>query len=698
MVVLLAGSRWVLLAGSPLGDDNSAHLAVALHIAALFQAGHSDLWWHQSNLGLPLFAAYQPLPALAMGATIAALQWLVAPVVLFKASILICWALMPAAWYQGARWYGLSTGTAVALGLLTLTVHDPYGIGFGIRSATHRGLYTQHFGLLFLPLFVGSFRRQVDGSGSGAMLPAALYALTAMSHLWVGLYAAIMAGTLLLSAPGRLWPRLRRAAPVGVVAAAMLAWWLVPLILTNSYAGGLPWRREIHNGWPWPATIVRLFTGSVFDAERLPLLTVLVGAGSVVLWRTRHRPAVRHWLLLTAATALLFLGRTNLGSVYDRLPLHGQVNVMRYLTGVHICGLIAAAAALAALSERSRSLLRRAHPAAVAAGGLGIVLLGAADIRSTLQVFDPGAQPFAGLVQHLSDQPDHRLAVHGALGTGSHLHRDLLPSLSGRGQLQSYAHGYHCTLSTYYAEYFDFSPAACGLFDVGSIVARQPLPADFPQDAYAEHWQNERYVVFHPGEDADLGVFSFIDLQGAIEGPDLRAIRQAVRFLAVPAFASGVLPRVGTHGEDTVTVTGAAGRARPWSVAEAPALLASLVPDSPAQHPAAVVRHTERGLSGYTAQVDVSGTAPRWLLLKVNMFPWWHATVGGQAVAIVHAAPNFMAVQVPPGTHEVVFDYRNPPLQKLGALISLLLLGAALATGVRTVSRGRRSPLPESAA
>ena len=136
-------------------------------------------------------------------------------------------------------------------------------------------------------------------------------------------------------------------------------------------AGGVPhrlvWARR--PCWPWPATLVRLFTDSVFDDERLPLLTVLVGAGAVVLWRTRHRPAVCHWLLLTAATALLFLGRTNSGSVYDRLPLHGQVNVMRYPTGVHICGLIAAA--LAALSERSRPLLRRAHPAAVAAGGLG---------------------------------------------------------------------------------------------------------------------------------------------------------------------------------------------------------------------------------------------------------------------------------------------------------------------------------------
>ena len=60
----------------------------------------------------------------------------------------------------------------------------------------------------------------------------------------------------------------------------------------------------------------------------------------------------------------------------------------------------------------------------------------------------------------------------------------MLPWLSQRGQLQSYAHGYHTTLSTYYAEYFDFSPVACDLYDIGSVVARNPVPDSFPDEVY----------------------------------------------------------------------------------------------------------------------------------------------------------------------------------------------------------------------
>ena len=98
---------WIFSPKIPFGDDNSAHYAVAIHISEIIKEGTTDLWWHQSNLGVPLFAAYQPLPSLFIGTSIALLGDFVHPISLFKGSIIFIWSCMPFTWYLGFRWYGL---------------------------------------------------------------------------------------------------------------------------------------------------------------------------------------------------------------------------------------------------------------------------------------------------------------------------------------------------------------------------------------------------------------------------------------------------------------------------------------------------------------------------------------------------------------------------------------------------------------
>ena len=113
-----------------------------------------------------------------------------------------------------------------------------------------------------------------------------------------------MASTMLIVSRDDVLVRVRKTAAVGVFSSLLLAWWLVPLILTNDYAGGLPWMREMHNGWPWRTTAERFWTGDIFDYTRWPLLTVLVTLGSMVLVRRFRDLRVQHWLLLTAVTML----------------------------------------------------------------------------------------------------------------------------------------------------------------------------------------------------------------------------------------------------------------------------------------------------------------------------------------------------------------------------------------------------------
>lgn len=665
-----------------------------MHVADVIQEGESNLWWHQSNLGVPLFAAYQPLPTMAMGCLIAFLGDILLPISMFKLSILLVWACMPVAWYRGARWYGLSVHFSVVLGLLTLLIHDPYGIGFGIRSATHRGLYTQHFGLLFLPLFVGAFRRLLISKDIRPLFVALIFSLTTMSHLWVGLYAVIVAVLLALLHPKRLIDRYKEMGVFVLTVVVLISWWMVPLLQTNHYAGGLPWLHQMHNGWPLIKTFSMFFGGDIFDFSRSPVLTFFVVVGAALLIVQHKNKAVQHWFALSAITMVFFLGRTNWGELYNLLPLHRQVNVMRYLTGVHICGLVAATYSLICL----RTILIGWFPVRgfVLFGVVlsCLVLYSTADIHKTLRLFYDRQPNFLSLVSHLKTRPDNRIAVHGSLGTGSHFHRDMLPWLAQRGQLQSYAHGYHTTLSTYYAEYFDFSPVACDLYDVGSIVARNPVPKSFPTDAYEEIWKNEIYSVFHSQQSTPSRMFSVVYTQGAIIGPSFRDLRPAVRHLSVPAYAKGFLPRVIVDEElSHVVVENGNGARTEWSTGRATDIIDGFNKNLPIPGHVTLENY-ERGLASYSIDVVINDTEKKkpakvqpMLLIKTNMFPWWHAYVDEKEAPIVHVAPNFMAIPLPSTSANVRFAFVNPWWQKLGALVCLLLMvGIILDKLVRTRS------------
>lgn len=668
--VVAVGAPWALNGEYPFGDDNSAHFSVAMHIAALIEQGESNAWWHHSNLGVPLFAAYHPLPAIGMGAVVALVGGVVEPVVLFKLSILVCWALMPAAWARGGRMLGLKPSAALVLGVLTLAVHDPDSIGFGVRSSVFRGLYTQHFGLLILPLAVGHVWRSMQDHARFTLRPAVLFAALLMSHLWVGLYGAICIAVLVVAEPVLALRRFRRLVPVAALSFCVVSPWLLPLLMTNDYAGGLPWRRQLHEGWVWGDTVARLLSGQIFDYGRPMWLTIGVLVGSVLLLVRVRSPMPRRWLLLTATTGALFLGRTNLGAAYDLLPMHSQVNVMRYITGVHICGLLAASAIGPAVVGVARRFggLRAAH------GALGLLLMGLLGavydgVQGTLQTFDAQRPAYGELVKALREGPDRRFAVHEALGTGSHFHRDLLPLLADRGQLQSYAHGYHCTLSTYYAEYFDFSPAAAAVFGIGSVVAKHPIPEDFPFDVWPEVWRNGSYSIHELVNSDAADLVSFVDVHGTIEGPSFRSLRPIIKRLAVPAFARGFVPEIAMNTAIKVPgVVDGSGRRHDWRSARLFDAIGA--PERGSDEPRGEILESSRGLSFYAVRVRSMRDSAH-LMLKVNAFPWWSASVDGVEVPIRHVAPNFMAVAIPSGEHVVRWEYTNPWWQKLGAVVSV---------------------------
>jgi hypothetical protein len=708
LMVWIAGWEWVWSPEAPYGDDNSAHMALMMHIAELWRAGEADLWWNQSNLGLPLFLAYQPLAGLASGTgaymfDLAGADSTAADIIFYKATIVGLWSLAPLAWYAGSRWLGMSRGESLMTALAALVVRDVFDVGFGWTAAVYGGLYTQNWGVVLFPLTVGAFYRWVIRERGSMVLPVAMFVVTSLAHLFVGMYAGIATLLMFFVRPGEWRRTVPRGLAVWLSAIALISWWLVPLLAHNDLAGGLPWKSNYYNGWgPWQ--MARHITGGqVFDAGRPRIMTVAVAIGGVLVWQHRDNDWARWLMMLVPVTLVLWMGRTTWGAWYGLLPMHEQVNVMRYINGIHACGFWLAGVALASLWRwlhddvlprfTSEPVQSWTFIAITLVAISGFVCWRGLSMQSRLKTFDQHQPNVQALVDHLRDDPpaehEHRFAADAHLNTTPHFYRDLLPALTDRGQLQSYALGYHATLSTYYAEYIEWTDHWFRLFNVSELVARSPVDAD-RVDGFDKTFDRGPFAVYRvPGAD-DWGYFDFVRTPMTIEG-DYHRIRRAVRPLAPRLFRDGRLARLTgptassrAAGGPVVRIEdGPTARFETRSVGD----WVDATVDTTASRPTSTVIQESRGLTSYSARVEVQDPRDS-LLLKVNVAPYWHATVDGDSVEIDHVTPNFMAIDVPEGSHRVRFEYRNPAYQKVGFIgMLLVLMGWGLLARVRSSQR-----------
>jgi uncharacterized membrane protein YfhO len=97
--------------------------------------------------------------------------------------------------------------------------------------------------------------------------------------------------------------------------------------------------------------------------------------------------------------------------------------------------------------------------------------------------------------------------------------------------------------------------------------------------------------------------------------------------------------------------------------------------DNPADQ-ARITQYTPNRL-----ELTVANAEPGWLVLSEVWYPGWTATLDGAPAPIIQADYLLRAVQVGPGTHTLVMEFRSRPLligQIISGITALLVLLAGL--------------------
>jgi hypothetical protein len=702
----VAFQAWLLLPElsrpvHPLNDD-AFHIAAAEHVREELRTQPSqalDPWFSYWSLGYPVLHAYQPLASFAT----AALGLFTSEAgfsALFQGLKLLLLLAFPLCVYAGARWLELDEGAALGAAAVAPLVSTDglYGLEYGSYLWRGSGLYTQLWAMDMLPLAIGRSWSALRGR-AGAPGAAALLALTLLAHTIYGYVAVVsfaLAACLLLRSTGARTV-LRRAAPVLALSGAMVAFFVVPMLLDAGAINHSRWEPA----WKWDSyghewVLSHLARGELFDHARLPVLTVLLVLGLILSLRRSAGSGARFAGVGLLVWLALYCGRPTWGALLVLAGISADVPLHRLIGAVHLYGILLSGIALGLGS----AWLARRRPAVRWAGFAAVLLL-----------LEPPVTERAGFVrQGLVWLHASEAAVQAAAPDLAALRRRL-----AEGQAVQPGRIYPGLAARWGG---DFKVGDVRLFDflslwrldaVAFLFHAMSLPSDimveFDEDRPADYDALDvRYVVMDsrrtpPSFLLPLARCGRFQIYG---GPSTGRVgigtlgfvfsgRRGEVYDVASAWLKSELPAARTYG--LIAGEDAGRRGLP--------LLHRWDPLPPAAKAAAAafaggsVLAVRRDGDDWTADVDLA--APSVIVLKETFHPGWRVEVDGRAVPALHVTPGFVAAETTTGRHCVAFRYRPGGL-KVGlfvlALAAPLLWLAAPASWrhSRPTSPGARLP------
>ncbi len=665
-------------------NDGTVHRSMIWWAEQRWSSGHLPLdgWYPQLALGSSRFHHYQSLPHVLTGllaipiGSDAAYSW----------TLYLGLALWPISVFAGGRLLGLGRWRSAAAALVSPLIASAPTLGYEWGSYAWRGYgtWTQLWGMWFLPLAWGFGYRAVVKGRSYAWATLVV-ALTVAVHLLTGYLALLSLGVFVLIRPTRIRERIGRAALVGVGSLLVAAWVVVPLLLDRAYTIQDEFSRGkvFYDSFGARQILRWMISGEIFDRGRLPVITILAGIGLFVcLWRWRRDERCRAVVAVGFLSLVLFFGRSTLGPLLRLLPGSGDLFLRRYVFGVHLAGLYLAGIAMAWLGRLLVRLVRsRVRVLEPVLAGLLVVAIavlapawlerygwaaqGAAWIHEQQGVEATDGADIAALVAMAERLGPGRIYAGSRSNWGAQYRVGQVPVYAELLNLDVDAVGF--TRPTWSlsspAEYRfrDTDPAHYDVFDVRYLI--QPVDRPPPVEAT---------LVAQRG----LHALWQVPVSGGIEVVDtaepIVADRTDLGVQIAPWLGSD-LPAAGVHP----------GIAFAGIAAAAPTISEGTHPTEPPGRVIEASLDLADGRASATVQLDRPGA----VILKSSFDNRWRVTVDGAAVDAQMFAPSLVGRLLPPGRHEVTFQYVPFPRYDL-----LLLLGAAtfVALLVLPARRARR--------
>jgi hypothetical protein len=676
-LVVLRGETW---AARNLNDAD-LHLPMVRWAGGQLREGRVpfDGWFPYFAIGSSFFHHYQSLPhtLTAFGA------WVIGAgdqsTYLWILYLLL--ALWPISVYVGARLLEWSRWTAAAAAAISpLLVSTPgYGYEHGSYTWQGYGVYSQLWGMWLLPIAWGLTWRAVTRGRYYAVAAVAL-ALTIACHFITGYLALLTVGVWVIVARAGFFRRVGRAALVAGGSLLVASWVLVPLIGDTKWSAQTEYYRGsiFNDSYGARKVLGWLFRGEIFDGKRFPVITLLFFLG-VIVCIARARADIRARALLGAFTLslLLFFGRPTFGRLLHLLPGFGDVQIHRFIMGVHLAGILLAGVGLG-------WLLRIAYSAAgrLVSGRSGVVVAGAAAlllcvgllapawterarydrnggalIRSQQEYDATDGRDLDRLVDIVLARHDGRAYAGLRANWGEQYRVGSVPVHAWLGDRSIDAIGFVfrtiTSLSTDIEVAFDeTNPAQYQMLNIRYLI----LPSDRKPPVPARLLlRSGRHRLF---EVATSGYFQVVDRSASVSA-DRTDIEQATRTFRQSNLASrGIYPGVAFDGGPQPSPTFAGS--------------------TPPAGAAGTVQTQSNILHDGVFDATVVANRPAVVLLKATFDPRWTATVDGRPAKPTMMAPSLVGVEVPAGGHVVRFRYKPyagyPVLFAIGALTLLALL------------------------
>jgi Bacterial membrane protein YfhO len=650
---------------SPQNNDDIFHLTNLRHASQAIASGTdpTDVWVPEIAMGYPVFHYYQQIPYVIPAGVHhltgieldTAFRWVKYLLVsAFPLSMLWSMRRMDFGW--------LEAGAAAAL---SSTLSAKRLFGFELESYVFGGfsLYTQLWGMFFLPMAVAQTYRTLR-EGDGWAMAVMLLAATTLSHLAFGYIALGTAGVLVILTPSTASIRLRagRLVLLGIPFIMITSYFLVPLILDREFLNRSVWDPpEKYDSYGASWVMSHLLRGELFDHGRPPIITVLAGIGMLTCLMKRDQEHFRVPIAIFVLWLLLYFGRPTWGVAIDLLPLMRDFHLQRLIAGVDLGVIMLAGIGVAA---PLRWLFARRSPRTAAIAMLGLALLAYPVIADRIEfrnwnrdlvanntaAFQNEQADLDALTAALRQQPEGRVFAGLPSTWGSGYKISDVPMynfLAGEG-FDMLGYEYHpWSLNGDLQLLFDETRQShYDLFNVRYVVA--PFDRQAPSGArlIGEYGRHRLYAL------ATSGYFDVVSA-----GPAVRADKTTF-FSTASTWLRGSGPDLKRH-----------------PIIDFPGASDGLGHSTAA--PGSVTRESV-GQGYYSAIVDSAAVTQ--LLLKTTFHPGWKAFVDGKQVSTSMLMPSFLGIEVPSGRHEVEFVYTPTHQRRWLLLLMPLTLGAVVIT------------------